>query len=549
MTGLAYPRPALAALLGAALLAGAAAVVAAPASEQLPAPTSAIGIAIAAVVLTTAFAAGLVRPVEGLFAVLLAAVLEGGFRRWAHNDVTVFLVKDFLLLGVYGAVLPRLRREHVRLAWWLVAPLAALLLLAVLHVPVAGTAAEAAIGLRSYVLYVPLLVVAPVLLAGGRALAFLVALLGLAVAQSVLAAVQALAGPGPLNRLVSGAEPGTVVVQGAEYLRPAGTFMHVGSLAAFVAVGLVAAFALAVGLRRGPAVTAALLAPGLLLWGAVYAGARALLATTLLVAVAFALGLLASRRLVHLAAAAAATAVALVGLVTVAPLLGALVDGALDRVTDPVRERVVLPRYEEEGTVVLRLDPAELPPPGSTSRRIVAAEDEAGREVVVSITRDREVASVVPEHERAPATAFVSRATDPSAGDERGAFRTRIAPAFELAADQGLVGHGTGSMTLGSAYAGYVSKLAWELGLPGLVLFAWLYAALGITALLGVRRGRGVARAAALAGAALLVVLVPWLLVTFVLDYPAVAVATWTLAGLAAAAAAADPRPAARAET
>jgi len=94
-----------------------------------------------------------------------------------------------------------------------------------------------------------------------------------------------------------------------------------------------------------------------------------------------------------------------------------------------------------------------------------------------------------------------------------------------------------------------VSKLAWELGLPGLVLFAWLYAALGITALLGVRRGRGVARAAALAGAALLVVLVPWLLVTFVLDYPAVAVATWTLAGLAAAAAAADPRPAARAET
>ncbi|HVM18181.1 MAG TPA: hypothetical protein VM290_11425 [Gaiellaceae bacterium] len=533
--------------VGAAVLA-AAALAAAPATEQLPVAGGGAARVVAVAVLAGVLVAAAWRPLPGLFAALALAVLEGAIRRWVVNDMAVFLLKDFALLGVYAGVLPRLRRDDLRLPWWVVAPLAALLALALLHVPASNSLAEAAIGLRSYLLYLPLLVVAPVLLRTERAvLAFLLVLVGLGAFQSVLAAVQALAGPGPLNRLVSGAEPGTVMVQGAEYLRPAGTFMHVGTLAAFVAVALVAAFGLAAGLRRGRAALAGLLAPALLVWGVVYTGARALLASVLLVALAYALALLLARRLAHLGLSVAAAAVGVVLLLTVAPVLGAAADAATDALADPVRERVTL-RDGDGKPVTLRLDPDEMPPPGSRSRRIVAAEDEAGREVVVTLARDRTVVHVRPEEARPTAGEFVSRSADPSAGADTGVYDARFAPVFDLVGDQGLVGHGPGSMTLGSAYAGaepapgegQVAKLAWELGLPGLALFAAFYAALAAAAVVGARRARGASRAAAVAGAALLVLLVPWLLVTYVLDYPAVALAAYALAGLAVASSSAN---------
>src|SRR4051812_10127820 len=80
-----------------------AAAVAAPSSVLLPGPRGGAATAAAAAVLVAAFVAGFAAPVGGFFAVLALTVIEGAIRKWLYNSVTVFLVKDFLLVGVYAA--------------------------------------------------------------------------------------------------------------------------------------------------------------------------------------------------------------------------------------------------------------------------------------------------------------------------------------------------------------------------------------------------------------------------------------------------------------
>jgi hypothetical protein len=136
-------------LLLAGVAAAATAAVAAPPSPLLPAPVGPTAVGVATAVLAVGFALGLHWPLHALYGVVALTIAEGAVRRWAVNDLTVFLLKDFLLVGVYAAVLPRLRRAQLRRPWWLLAPLAGLIALALLHVPRSESLAQAVIGIRS----------------------------------------------------------------------------------------------------------------------------------------------------------------------------------------------------------------------------------------------------------------------------------------------------------------------------------------------------------------------------------------------------------------
>src|SRR5258708_26903195 len=140
------------------------AALAAPSTTLLPAPATAGGKLLAAAVLFAVFAAGFLRPGPGLFGLVTLTVLEGAIRKWVVNDIDVFLLKDFLMIGIYAAILPRINVKEWRRPWWFLAPLFGIITLALLEAVRSPSLSQAVVGLRSYVIYVPLLWVGPALL-------------------------------------------------------------------------------------------------------------------------------------------------------------------------------------------------------------------------------------------------------------------------------------------------------------------------------------------------------------------------------------------------
>jgi hypothetical protein len=137
---------------------------------------------------------------------------------------------------------------------------------------------------------------------------------------------------------------------------------------------------------------------------------------------------------------------------------------------------------------------------------------------------------------------FLSRSADfNKAGGTVGLWGSRIKPQLKLIKAQRL-GHGTGTMTLGSEYASssatfqgesQYSKLAWELGLPGFVLYVWFVVAFAFAALLGVIASRGAGRIPATVGFGLVSLAAVWAVFTFAPDYPVFAIFIYLLGGYA----------------
>jgi hypothetical protein len=444
------------------------AAAAAPSSPLLPGPNGAPAVLLAAVLLAGAFLIGLRWPVHTFFGLVALTVLEGVIRRWVVNDVTVFLLKDFLLLGLYAAVLPRLPREQLRRPWWLLAPIVGSAALALVLVPRSAGLSQPLIGMRAYLIYVPLLWAAPaVLSARRRAFGLLALVASLAIVESVLAVVQAFSGSGGVNKLVSGAVPGYITLNGLVYQRPAGTFMQVGVLAAFLFFGILVAFALVASFRRGKLLALGSVAPAFIAGGIVYSSARSLFGSALLALLGLAVLLLARRRALTLATVVTCLAIGLAAVVFIVPWA-------------------------------------------------------VGRPV---------------------GSGYLGRAADfNTAGGKVGLWSSRVRPQLQLIGAQRIVGHGPGSMTLGTEYAnpnqkflgeGEYTKLAWELGWPGLVLFVWLVLALIFATIRGALHARDWQRPLALVGMCAAVLLPLWYALTFALDFPVVALLLWTFAGCA----------------
>jgi hypothetical protein len=463
---------------------------AAPSSALLPGPNGGVEQGVAMLAFCAIFAVGLAFPVPGLYAAIALTVLEGAIRKWVVNDVTVFLLKDFLLIGVYAAVLPKLSRRELRRPWWLVVPLGLLLILALVLSMRSPSYTTALIGLRSYSIYVPLLWVAPAIVdRERRARALLVLILALGIFESALAIAQALAGPGELNKLVSGAVAGVLVVGGIPYLRPTGTFMQVGNLSSYLVFVALAAFA-TLAWRRDPREVVTAVVALLMVGGAiVYSAARTLLVSMLLIILVAVFGAFAARRSRRIVSVGAAA-------VTVGVVLGVF----------------MVPWLNAHAHIFSS--------GGGTS-----------------ISGDR-------VHDSQAAGGFLGRAADVGA-DRGGLWRGRVRPGFVVIGHQGLVGHGTGTMTLGLEYAAgsgalgaetSYAKAASELGLPGLVMFVWFVGALLLLALRGFwSAAASWERACAAVGLGAAVLVPLWMILIFSLDLPIVAELYYVFTGLAAA--------------
>jgi hypothetical protein len=456
-----------------------AAALAAPSTTLLPAPGTDAGKLLAAVVLFAAFVAGYLRPLPALYALVILTVLEGAIRKWFVNDIDVFLLKDFLCVGIYAAVLPRIPRQEWRRPWWLLAPLAGIIALALVEAARSPTLSEAVVGLRSYVIYVPLLWVGPVLLRpAASALRLLYVTLGLGIAEALFTVVQALSQSTTLNKLVSGALPAVITLNNITYLRPSGTFMQSGTLAVFLFLALLVSFSF-VGLRQsGSLYIVGLVAPAFLLWGLVYAAARSLFGATLIALVVL-LGVLAvQRRFISLFLVPLSFIVGFVLLFTVVP-----------QINDAIRS----------------------------------------------------IGGWKPASHTA-AAGFLGRSADLNkAGGKVGLWSGRVRPQLELIKAQRL-GHGTGTMTLGSEYASpsaqltgesQYSKLAWELGLPGLVLYVWFVIAFAVCVLIGFVRARRDERLLAAVGLGIAALAPVWAILTFAPDYPVFGIFIYLLGGYA----------------
>ena len=97
-------------------------------------------------------------------------------------------------------------------------------------------------------------------------------------------------------------------------------------------------------------------------------------------------------------------------------------------------------------------------------------------------------------------------------------------------------------MTLGSEYASssatfqgesQYSKLAWELGLPGFLLYVWFVVAFALAALLGVIASRGAERIVSTVGFGIVALAPIWAVFTFAPDYPVFAILIHLLGGYA----------------
>jgi hypothetical protein len=484
-----------------------ACALAAPSTALLPAPASGPAKLGAAAALFLAFALGFLRPRPALYLLVVLAVGEGAVRKWLVNDIDVFLLKDVLLLGIYAGVLPRLRRDALRRPWWLLAPLAGVIALALVESARSPSLSEAVVGLRSYTIDVPLLWVGPVLLEPARrALVLLVLTLALGLGEAVLAVAQALSQSPVLNKLVSGALPAEITVRGVTYLRASGTFMQSGTLAAFLAFAVLVSFTFVAVFRRGWRYVLGVAAPALLTWGLVYGAARSLFGTTL-VALAVLLGVLAvQRRLASFLLVPASLGVGFVLLFTLVPAVedGVHAVGRWWRVGPPAAAPPT---------------PAPAPPQPKSASQV---------------------------------SGFLGRAANlNTAGGTQGLWGSRVKPQLELIGRQRL-GHGTGTMTLGSEYASAsaalqgeseYAKLAWELGLPGLALYVWFVCAFVVAAARGLARAGPEERPAAAVGLGIAALAPVWGTITFAPDYPIFGLFLYLLGGYAVARSA-RPRPA-----
>jgi hypothetical protein len=108
-------------------------------------------------------------------------------------------------------------------------------------------------------------------------------------------------------------------------------------------------------------------------------------------------------------------------------------------------------------------------------------------------------------------------------------------------------------MTLGAQYVtpsnvfrgeSDYSKVAWELGLPGLALFVWFIVAAIWFSVRGYRASTGWRRQPAAVGMAIATLVSAWMLITFALDTPVVAETYYIFVGLAVAALASENTPA-----
>jgi hypothetical protein len=587
-----YHRPTRSLSLGlvaAGLVLAVGAAVAAPTGTLLPGPRTHPQEAVAAAVLAAVFIIGVRWPVESLYGVLVLTVLDGAIRKWVYNEIVVYLLKDFLLLGVYAAVFPRLWRQRERLArpWWLLVPLGGVLLLAVLYVARSPSLSQAAIGLRSYFIYVPLLWVAPAIIDRKRRVVAMLALLcAVAIVEVALGAVQSLAGPGVLNKLVSGALPGIVTVNHIPYFRPPGTFMQTADLSFAVVLGLAAAAGLLLWRPTRRLQVLALATVFFVVGSVVFTAARTILVSTVLVLAVLGLVLLVRRSFALVALVAVAAGLGLLCSVVGFPyaeshvvptvkswfaaspprLPAAQLDRLIPlkvsvggnktlevRVTpqalhagDHSKGLVTFPARTSNGTAVQLTAPAAALRPAAakstgqkTSRRSPAPP--------AAVTIPASVAQPV-----APSlgsnSGFLSRATDltTSGAPQSGALWSgRLRPNLKLISHQRLLGHGTGTMTLGAQYANpsthFVGesdylKIVWELGWPGLVLYAWFVLAAIWASFRGVAVSDGwrFASSAVALGTAVLVGL--WMTLNFALDTPIVAEVYFVFVGIALAA-------------
>lgn len=484
----------------------AAAPYAAPSSALLPAPAGGAPYVAAVLALLAAFAVGYAAPFGAFLGLVVLVVAEGAIRKWVVNDITVFMVKDFLAAGIYARVLPSLTRDEWRRPRWLLAPVALLLLLAIVYCARSASLSQAVIGLRSYAMYVPFLWVAPKLLSDrARTLAVLLLVLGVGVFEAVLGAVQALTADEWLNRVVPGVLPALVTIRGVAWLRPTGTLLQVGTYAAFMLVPVLVAFGLVMCYRRGRLYWIALGSLAVLMWGVIYASSRALSGTIALAAAILAAYLLWRRRFLSLVAVPAAL---LIGFLAVSyqPFLGG-----------PVREG--------RDAYVLRNQAYTFAQPDGTIGSI-------------TITIHRGDASATRDF---VGRAFGERQMGVKAGDlPAGRVRTQLG----ILADQGLIGHGTGAMSLGSQYllperevaaeSEHV-RVAYELGWPGLIAFLWLLGAIWLAAAWGAfvalewRRPLAVV---ALGTATLVPILTA---LTYAFQYPPIALLYYAFGGCAVA--------------
>jgi O-antigen ligase len=317
----------------------------------------------------------------------------------------------------------------------------------------------------------------------------------------VLAIVQALTGNTWLNKPVSGALPTIAVTDGVAWVRPTGTMLQTGTLAAFFLLPTLVALALVMRYRRGPLLVLAYASLAVITPSVLFAGSRAVWATLTLAAAALLVYLLWNRRLLALAAVPLSIAVGY-AFIAYQPLLG----GAGSRSRSTVTYHVTSPTGVRTVTVEL----------GSAQR---GSAEGAGE--VIHATGG-------------------------------GPWR-RIGDQLDELAEQGIVGHGTGRLALGSQYvqpttsqAGeseYV-RIAHELGLPALVLYVvfliavWAAAAWASFIAYEWRRSAAVVAL----GTATLVPILSAL--TFAFDYPVVAILYYTLSGCALAWAARQGVPA-----
>lgn len=498
-------RPTHAWLLAGGALA-AAAPFAVPTSPILPGPETAGEHVLAFLALLGVFVIGYLRPRPALYGLVAVAVLEGAFRKWVFNDIIVYLFKDFLAVGMYAGAVRLMGRGDWRRSPLVLVPLAGLLVLAVVYTLRAPSLSQGLIGLRGYAVYVPLIWVAPKLLdTGPRITRFLALVLALGVVNSVLATFQTLSGGAWLNKTAAGVRPASIVVDGIGYLRPTGTMLQVGTLAAFLLFPVLIAFGLIMRYRSGRWLWIGLAAIAVLSWGVIYAGSRALLGTTVPSAVVLLFYLAWRRRVLSFLAVPAAA------------VLGFLIVSNQPFIGGPVREG--------SDSHFLR---------GQTITWI----DLNGQIVTERIS----VGSGDPKATGGFVTRAAGRQGPSTPASERP--RSRVQAQIDLLLRQGLFGHGTGAMSLGSQYllperteAGESEfvKVAYELGWPGLVFFVWLLAALWFAAAWSsfvASPWRGPATAVAL-GAATFVPLLT--LLTYAFDYPIVALLFYSLIGCALA--------------
>jgi hypothetical protein len=318
------------------------------------------------------------------------------------------------------------------------------------------------------------------------------------VIEAVLAVTQSLSGNATLNKLVPGSPPPLVTTGDISYLRPTGTMLQVGAFSVLLLFAVLAAYALLAATSRRSLVVLGASAPALLVPAVIYAGGRALFLSVAAASVAL-LAYLAWRRRVTVLVGVTLAAVAGYAAITYQPLIGT--DGGLRAVTYTV--------LDDNG-------------------RVHTAVTQVGK--------------------GAPKGGFVGRATsieraDPET-DPPAYTSSRVREQLETISEQGFVGRGTGTMTLGSEYVlpahplageSIYAKAAWELGWPGLVLVLWLFAAMVLATSVGAVMTLDWRRSAALVGFGAAALIPLWCLFNFTLDMPIAAILFWSFGGIATA--------------